>query len=122
MNQRRSRKQIVACNASDLLPGQRLILELDGKSIGVFNVDGRYFALHNRCPHMGGTLCEGPLTGTALATDQYHFEYSRQGQIQRCGWHGWEFDVKTGQALVDPLVRARTYPVTVENGSLVVHI
>ena len=93
-----------------------------GKSVGVFNVDGRYYALHNRCPHMGGTLCEGPLSGTSMATDEYRFEYGRQGQILRCGWHGWEFDVETGQALVDPLVRARTYQVTVENGSLIVHI
>ncbi len=122
MIQHKSRKRLIACQATDLPPGRRLIVELDGKSIGLYNVDGRYYALHNRCPHMGGTLCEGPLTGTALPTDEHRFVYGRQGQIQRCGWHGWEFDVLSGQALVDPLLRARTYQVTVENGSLIVHI
>ncbi|WP_366672887.1 Rieske 2Fe-2S domain-containing protein [Mesorhizobium sp.] len=38
----------------------------------------------------------------------------------RCAWHGWEFDIKTGSALVDPTVRARTFPVTVEDGNIYV--
>jgi nitrite reductase (NADH) small subunit len=40
--------------------------------------------------------------------------YGRAGRILRCAWHGWEFDIETGQTLVDPRVRAQTYPVTVE--------
>jgi 3-phenylpropionate/trans-cinnamate dioxygenase ferredoxin subunit len=107
---------------ADWQPGERRLVVLDGKRIGVFNVNGRYFALHNRCPHMAGSLCEGPVTGTTLPTGGYAFVYGRQGEIIRCAWHGWEFEIATGQCLIDPKIRARTYPVTVEAGQIVVHI
>ena len=103
-------------------PGERRMVEVDGKRIGVFLVNGRYFALHNRCPHMGGNLCQGPVTGTTLPTDEFAFVYGRQGEIIRCAWHGWEFEIANGQCLIDPKIRARTYPVTVEGGQVVVHI
>lgn len=115
-------KRHIAGQAANLLPGERLILDLDGRSVGVFNVAGRYFALRNRCPHSGGPLCRGPITGTTLPTADYKFVYGREGRILRCAWHGWEFDIETGQALADPRYRAKTFPVTVENGDVVIHM
>ena len=117
----RSSKRLIACKA-DLAPGERRIVLLNGKSIGIFNVDGRYYALHNRCPHMSGALCEGPVTGTARQTNTTEFIYERAGEILRCGWHGWEFDITTGRCLVVERVRARTYPATVEHGEVVVQL
>lgn len=117
-----ARQPHVVCRASDLAPGQRLLVDVNGRSLGVFNIGGRYFALHNRCPHAGGALCQGPLTGTALPTNGREFIYGREGQILRCAWHGWEFEVETGQCLSDPKMRARTYPVTLAGGDVVVHI
>src|SRR3712207_4116563 len=114
-------RRFVACKA-DLAPGERRIVQVDGKSIGIFNVNGTYYALHNRCPHMAGPLCEGPVTGTARQTDRMEFVYERAGEILRCGWHGWEFDIASGRALVGDRIRARTYPVTVEDGDVIVHI
>ena len=108
--------------AADWQLGERRIVEVDGKRIGVFNVDGNYYALHNRCPHMAGNLCEGPVTGTTMPTDEFEFVYGREGEIVRCAWHGWEFEIASGQCLVDDRTRARTYPVTVEDGQVVVHI
>ena len=122
MVKRKSNKKFSACQIADLQPGQRLLLNLDGKSVGLFNVGGRFHALHNRCPHTGGPLCLGPITGTALPTTEHKFEYGRQGSILRCAWHGWEFEIETGQSLVDPNMRARTYAVTVEDGAVIVHI
>lgn len=119
--QKASRLHVV-CKTGELRPGERKIVDLDGKSVGVFNVDGRYYALLNYCPHKGGTLCQGPLTGTALPTDKYEYVYGREGSILRCAWHGWEFDIATGQSLIDPRIRARTYPVTIENGNIIVHV
>ena len=119
---RKAKKKYVACRSSDLPLGERMILNLDGKSIGLFNVGGRFYALHNRCPHTGGPLCLGPITGTALPSTGQKFEYGREGSILRCAWHGWEFEIETGQSLVDPKIRARTYTVTVEDGHLVVNI
>ena|SRR5215213_3008155 len=122
IEEQRGKKRHVVARAIDLPRGARLIVELDGRSVGVFNVKGRFFALHNRCPHNGGALCRGPLTGTALPTSDFTYAYGREGCILRCAWHGWEFDIETGQALADPRVRARTYQVTIENGDIVVHI
>ena len=119
---RKAKKKYVACRSSDLPLGERVILNLDGKSIGLFNIGGRFYALHNRCPHTGGPLCLGPITGTALPTTERKFEYGREGSILRCAWHGWEFEIETGQSLADPKIRARTYAVTVEDGTVFVHI
>ncbi|MPY86221.1 MAG: Rieske 2Fe-2S domain-containing protein, partial [Actinophytocola sp.] len=70
----------------------------------------------------GGALCEGRITGTTLPTDGNDFSYGRNGEIVRCAWHGWEFDIATGQAIADPAVHARTYSVRVEDGYVVVII
>ncbi|MEM7538701.1 MAG: Rieske (2Fe-2S) protein [Chloroflexota bacterium] len=120
-NQRRARKQF-NLGPADLQHGERRVIDVDGRSIGLFNVNGEYFALHNRCPHMGGNLCAGPVTGTALYTDTNEFVYGRHGELVRCGWHGWEFEIATGQCLVDERMKVRTYPVTQEAGQLVIHI
>jgi nitrite reductase (NADH) small subunit len=117
----RGRRHAV-CAASEIPPGGRRIVEVDGRSIGVFNVAGRFYALHNGCPHRGGALCEGRVCGTVLPTEDRSFAYGREGEILRCAWHGWEFDIRTGVALVDPAVRARTYPVTVVDGTVVVAV
>lgn len=116
------RQAHVVCAASEIKPGQRRIVRVAGRSIGVFNVEGRLYALHNSCPHKGGALCEGRVCGTTLQADDYTFRYGRDGQILRCAWHGWEFDIATGQALADPRVRARTYPVGVRDGQVVVSV
>jgi nitrite reductase (NADH) small subunit len=114
-------KRWVVCKA-DLAPGERRIVQIDGKSVGIFNVNGTYYALHNRCPHMAGPLCAGPVTGTTRPTDSMEFVYERAGEIVRCGWHGWEFDIQTGRCLVVDKIRARTYPTWVENGEVIVQI
>src|SRR6476469_1946476 len=99
----------------EIPPGGRKIVEIGGRSIGVFNVNGEYFALRNRCPHQGGPLCEGRLAGGVESPRPGEYEYVRDGEILRCPWHGWEFDLKTGQSWFDPAgTRVRTYPVSVE--------
>ena len=117
----RTRKQF-NIGLADLPPGERKIIEVDGKSIGLFNVNGEYFAMHNRCPHMGGNLCAGPVTGTTLPTDKTEFIYGREGELIRCGWHGWEFEIKTGVCTVDKKMRAKVYKVSVEDDQLTIHI
>ena len=95
--------------------GERKIVTINGRSIGVFNVNGEYYALRNICPHQSGPLCEGIVSGFLKATIPGEFEYTRRGEIVRCPWHGWEFDIKTGQSWFDPVkTRVRTYPVSVE--------
>jgi len=103
------------CPATDLGPGERIIADLDGIDVGVFNVDGEYHALKNDCPHQRAPLCEGSLTGLTTADAPGEFEYERDGEIVRCPWHGWEFDVTTGESVFNPhRVRAKTFETAVE--------
>ena len=108
-------KHVVA-KVGEIPVGERKIIEINGRSIGVFNVNGKFYALLNRCPHEGAELCLGTVTGLRQADKPGGYEYSRAGEIVRCPWHGWEFDIKTGQSWFDPSrVRVRPYPVTVES-------
>lgn len=105
----------VVCTVDELGPGQSMIVEVAGRSIGVFNVDGSYYALRNRCPHKGAPLCRGYLKGLITSSAPYAFEITREGEILRCPWHGWEFDVTNGRSVYNPhRVRVRSYDVTVE--------
>ncbi|HEV8635591.1 MAG TPA: Rieske 2Fe-2S domain-containing protein, partial [Chloroflexota bacterium] len=91
-----------------------------GRSIGVFNLGGEFFALRNRCPHQGGPLCEGRVWGALEAERPGEFRYSRGGEILACIWHGWEFDIRTGQSWCDPArLRVRRYEVEVETGAAI---
>ena len=108
------------CAESELVPGASIVREVEGLSVGVFNVGGELYALRNHCPHRGGALCRGPVTGTALPTSDRSYLYGREGEIVRCAWHGWEFEIATGRCLVDPRLRAKTYPVEVDAGSIYV--
>ena len=107
-------KHIIA-TVDEIPAGQRKIVEVAGRSIGVFNVNGDFYAIRNSCPHQGGPLCAGYLTGFVLADKPGEYTYTKRGEIVRCPWHGWEFDIKTGQSWFDPgKTRVRNYKVTVE--------
>lgn len=100
----------------EIPPGNRKITEVNGRSIGIFNVDGAFYALLNRCPHQAAHLCEGTIAGTTLPSRPGEYVIGHHGKILRCPWHGWEFDVTTGQSVFDPFkCRVRTYDVTVES-------
>jgi 3-phenylpropionate/trans-cinnamate dioxygenase ferredoxin subunit len=110
----------VIAAVDELPPGTRKCLELEGRPIAVFNIKGEFFGLSNRCPHQGAALCEGPLIGLAQSNNPGEIEYTRQGEIIRCPWHGWEFDVRTGQSYCDPRrFRVKAYPTHVEPGAAV---
>ncbi len=113
-------KRFFACRAEELPPGERVLRRLDGKSVGVFNVEGELFALHNRCPHKGGALCLGPVTGTNVRSEGFDYVYGQAERLIRCAWHGWEFELETGHSLADPTIRAKTFPVAVEDGDVYV--
>lgn len=106
------------CRVSDLPPGERRIVEIAGKSIGIFNVSGKFHALRNICPHQFAPLCEGKITGYAPPSAVGEYAWSSPGAILRCPWHGWEFDIATGRSVFNPhRVRTQSIPVTVEAAS-----
>ena len=101
--------------AAELPPGQRKIVEVEGRSIGIFNVHGRFYALRNRCPHQAAPLCLGAIKGIMLPGKPGEYVWARDGEILRCPWHGWEFDITTGRSIFNPhRTRVKTYEVTVE--------
>ncbi len=108
-------KRYVVAPLSEFPPGSRRIVEVDGRSIGVLNVDGRLYGLRNFCPHQGAPLCLGKISGTTLAGKPFESEFGRENEIIKCPWHGWEFEIATGRSVFNPhRVRVKSYNVTVE--------
>ncbi|MPZ59282.1 MAG: Rieske 2Fe-2S domain-containing protein [Rhizobiales bacterium] len=113
-------KHVVAAVA-EITPGGRKLVDVKGRPIVVFNLGGEFFALSNRCPHRGGSLCHGKLVGLVESSTPGEYRYSRRGEIIRCPWHSWEFDIRTGKSWCDPArLRIRHYPVSVEAGAQLV--
>jgi 3-phenylpropionate/trans-cinnamate dioxygenase ferredoxin subunit len=111
-------KREIVARAGEVLPGTCKIVTAAGREIGIFNIGGEYFALANRCPHEGGPLCAGRIVALVRSDGPGHYRLERHNEFLRCPWHGWEFDVRTGQSWCDPQsVRARQFNVTVEPGA-----
>jgi nitrite reductase/ring-hydroxylating ferredoxin subunit len=101
----------------EIPPGGRKIVEIGGRSIGVFNVDGEFFALRNRCPHQGGPLCLGRLSPWAVASAPGQVRMEGPPRLVACPWHGWEYDLETGQSFMGPgETRVKAYDVSVARG------
>jgi nitrite reductase/ring-hydroxylating ferredoxin subunit len=111
----------IVAKAAELPPGSRKLVHLGTRDIVLLNIKGELFALSDKCPHKGGSLSLGKLTGVVSSTEPGTYDYSRPGEILRCPWHGWEFDVRTGQSWCDPQrMRLVNYAVSVEPGAKLV--
>ena len=111
----------VVARASEIPPGARKLVRLNGRGVVVFNVKGEFFALSDQCPHKGASLSGGKMTGLVESDGPGDYTYTRAGEIVRCPWHGWEFDVRTGRSYCDPRrMRLMQFNVTVEPGAKVV--
>jgi nitrite reductase/ring-hydroxylating ferredoxin subunit len=102
---------------AEVPPGGRKIITVEGRSIGIFNIDGEWFALRNLCPHQGAPLCTGRLWGLVEGDVPGDFRYDPRRRVVSCPWHGWEFDIMTGRSVCEPVrLRARSYDVEVRPG------
>jgi nitrite reductase/ring-hydroxylating ferredoxin subunit len=112
------RREFVVAEASEIPPGSRKIVQLAGRSIGIFNIDGEFFALTNTCPHAGAELCRGTRSGFVRSRSPGEYDYIRRGEVLRCPWHQWEFDIRTGRSWWDPAkVRVRSYETHLARGA-----
>lgn len=111
-------REYVVAASNDIKPGEHKVAVIGKQSIGVFHIDGEYYAISNYCPHQGAELCKGAVGGTNLHSRVYEYEYGRDREIIRCPWHRWEFDIKTGKSLFDDKVRVRCYHVKEEDGEV----
>lgn len=97
-------------------PGNRKLVEIRGRQIAIFNLNGDFFGILDRCPHQGASLCKGQIVGLVESEEPGEYKFSRQNEIIRCPWHGWEFDIRTGRSRCEPSkIRATRYPVTVSD-------
>jgi 3-phenylpropionate/trans-cinnamate dioxygenase ferredoxin subunit len=69
---------------SEWTPGSKKIIQVEGRSIGVYNVDGHYYAIRNLCPHQGAELCSGITTAFVTSNVPGEFCFEREGEIVRC--------------------------------------
>lgn len=98
--------EVVVGSADAIPPGTGRVVELPDRELAVFNVGGSYYATDNTCLHRGGPLGEGEVVGGVVT----------------CPWHGWEYDVATGENLGDPTARVATYEAWVEDGQVRVRL
>ena len=92
--------------AGDVPAGEGRVVDVAGRTLAVFNVGGRYYAIDNVCPHRGGPLGEGDVDGTAVA----------------CPWHAWRFDVTTGANVNNPAVKVACYAVSEDADGIFVRL
>lgn len=97
---------VTALAENVLLPGSGRTLHLEGHTIALFNIEGEYFAMDDRCPHRGGPLGAGWVEGTQVF----------------CPLHGWAFDVKTGQGVTNCEKNVRTYATRLSGGFVQINI
>src|SRR5258707_504148 len=107
----------IVARTTEIPPGGNKVVDVEGRDIVVFHVNGEFFALLNRCPHAGAPLDKAACVARLTSPEPGVYQRSRVGELLRCAWHGWEFDMRTGQSWFDPKrVKVRTYPVAVEDG------
>lgn len=95
---------VKVCQTADIKPGTGKSVELDGKVVALFNVDGKFYAIDDTCRHRGGPLGEGELEGKTVI----------------CPWHGWRYDVTTGANELVPEQPTQTYETNVEGDEVFV--
>jgi nitrite reductase (NADH) small subunit len=111
---------VIVCRSDELAPGERRALRVGRRSIVVVRAaDGRYWAVADVCPHQGARLSDGHLGGLLTLVDGA-CRTDREGEVLRCPWHNFAFDVTTGCSVLEPdRYRVATYRVAVEGGCVV---
>jgi nitrite reductase/ring-hydroxylating ferredoxin subunit len=109
---------------SEMAEGDRRIVTAGRRDIGVFFKDGGYHAYSNTCLHQGGPACEGLLINNVVdvvTPDRlYHGQTFGDDMHFVCPWHGYEYDLKTGECIGDRKQKLRKYDVVVRGGDVFV--
>lgn len=106
---------------ADIPENGGVLADIGGQEIGVFKYKGKLLAYANRCIHMGGPVCSGEILGATkvkLGDCQEIVDVKLDEDEMRlvCPWHGWEYDLATGEVIHDRKLRLRSYEVIVEDG------
>jgi len=101
-----SMSKVFLLNLADLPAGQSAEVVAEGRIFAVFNVDGTIHVLDGICPHAGGPLGKGTL----------------RGDVVTCPWHGWQFQVSSGQHCLNARICQSKYVATLEDGKVVIEL
>lgn len=108
-------------STDDIGENERIIVEVGGAEIAVFNTGEEYHAVLNYCVHQSGPLCEGALLGKMVAEPpEFTWQYDDEPRVVTCPWHNWKFDIKTGENIRDATYRVPTFETEVEDGDVYV--
>lgn len=112
------------CRVDDVVTGKLLPVTIGRSTIVVLRLPtGDIKAISSRCPHQGADFSHGCITGYTSGGSPHTVMMIRPGEILRCPWHGFEFDLVTGYPLVEPsTLRLREYRVTIEDSEVIVEI
>jgi len=122
--QRRGEEWLVG-DAADFAEGDRVIVEVAGREVGVFRHQGGFVAYENTCLHQGGPACEGMLVGkveAVLAPDRSVAGERFSADVKHvvCPWHGWEYELATGVCAADRRLRLRRFEISEREGKVYV--
>jgi nitrite reductase/ring-hydroxylating ferredoxin subunit len=107
----------LVARVQDFPPGDRRIVRVEGREIGVFRVGDAFYAVRNRCPHQGGPLCGGRVVPRIVSAIPGDARVEDGSPRLACPWHGWQYDLATGQSYAPHEPDARAYDVWVEQGA-----
>lgn len=98
---------VKAVQTSDVKPGERKIVEVEGEFVAIFNIDGQYYAIEDVCSHDDGPVAEGDLEGHEIV----------------CPRHGARFDIRDGRVLSFPAITSiRSFPIKIEGDDILVDL
>ena len=91
---------------TEIQPGTAKTCTVNGKEIGVYNVDGKIYATENTCFHQGAPLADGRL----------------EGHVITCPWHSWKYDVTNGKCTRDESITVKTYATKIDGENILVEL
>jgi len=107
------------CRADELPDGTMKSFLVGRIRVVAIHAGGTFAVLRDACPHQGAPLSGGRLTGTMLPSGFGEYHLARVGEVLRCPWHAWEFDIHTGRSLHDPECdRVKAYDVAIVEGAV----
>ena len=111
----------VVASVDEIASGSSKLVTLAGREIGIFNLAGSFYALLSKCPHEGASLCRGKIVNRVESDEPGRYRLVPGHEMIRCPWHGWQYDIRTGQSWCDPdNIALRRYAVSVEPGERIV--